>query len=286
MSSATKSGGRRKHEDHDEEEHENEERWLVSFADMMTLMFALFMVLFSISSVNTSKFEQLKQSLSQSFSGAILPGGEAVLETGADSEETDPATPEPPQPPLRPREAVTAALTKSTQAAQADAAAQEEAAFKRLKKRIDAEAEKQGLKEKISTTIRRRGLAVRLITDGVLFDSGEGRLRPGAERVLSPLGTILRRERTHPIVVEGYTDDQPITSAMYPTNWELSGARAASVVRHFIGRGVPMDRLSGVSYAYQHPVASNRTEEGRSRNRRVEVVLNRLNRPTTPEGTS
>lgn len=278
-------GGRRRHTDHEEEEHENEERWLVSFADMMTLMFALFMVLFSISSVNTSKFEALKRSLEQSFSGAILSGGTAIMETGADDNSTDPKTPEPPGPPLQPREAVAASMTKAKQEGREDKAAAEEQEFRRLKKRIDAEARRQGLQEKVFTTIRERGLAVRLITDGVLFDSGQGQLRPDAERLLGPLAGLLRGERRHPVVVEGYTDSQPISSALYPTNWELSGARAASVVRNFIGHGVPIGRLSGVAYAFQHPVATNVTAEGRSRNRRVEVVLTRINRITS-KGTS
>lgn len=285
MSSATTRRPRRSHASHEEEEHENEERWLVSFADMMTLMFALFMVLFSISSVNTSKFEALKRSLSESFSPAILPGGKALMQKGADTEEVDQSSPSPQQPTLAPRDAVAAMMTRSKAEAKADAAAREERDFKALKKHIDAEAAKLGLADKVSTTIRRRGLAVRLITDGVLFDSGEGTLRPGAERLLTPLAGLLRREREHPIVVEGYTDTQPIASYRYPTNWELSGARAASVVRHFLASAVPVDRMTAQAYAYQHPVASNATPEGRSRNRRVEVVLARINTPATAKDT-
>ncbi len=283
--SSTATGGRRRHAEHEEEEHENEERWLVSFADMMTLMFALFMVLFSISSVNTSKFESLKRSLQESFSGAILPGGTAVRETGSDDNATKAATPAPPQPTLMPRDVIAASVADRRKKVQDGAADAEQEEFARLKRRIDAQAARLGLQDKVSTAIRERGLAVRLLTDGVLFDSGRAELRPGGERLLSPIGRLLRRERRHPVVVEGYTDAQPIASATYPTNWELSGARAARVVRHFVGEGVPMGRLSGVAYAWQHPIASNATAEGRSRNRRVEIVLTRLNRPSTPEGT-
>jgi chemotaxis protein MotB len=271
------AGGRRRHVDHEEEEHENEERWLVSFADMMTLMFALFMVLFSISSVNTSKFDSLKRSLKESFSGAILPGGTAIRETGASASSTNQATPAPPQPALMPRAAIAASFAKQKKDAGADAAKAEQKDFVSLKQRIDAAAAKLGLENKVSTVIRANGLAVRLLTDGVLFDSGRAELRPGAKQLLDPIGVILRNERRHPIVVEGYTDSAPVRSTLYPTNWELSGARASRVVRHFLGDGVAMRRLSGVAYAYQHPIASNASATGRSRNRRVEVVLTRLN---------
>src|SRR3954470_12849230 len=95
--------GTKRHKPHHEEEHENEERWLVAFADMMTLLFALFMVLFSISSVNTSKFEELQKSLHDAFSGAILPGGKSMLNSGSSNSSNPKASAvEPPLPSLRP----------------------------------------------------------------------------------------------------------------------------------------------------------------------------------------
>src|SRR5215216_5416362 len=97
--------GHKRHKPHHEEEHENEERWLVSFADMMTLLFCLFMVLFAISSVNTSKFEALQKALQDAFSGNILSGGKAVIETGNDTPPNDPAA-EPPIQALTPLEAL------------------------------------------------------------------------------------------------------------------------------------------------------------------------------------
>src|SRR5215218_77797 len=93
---------RHKRGGHHEEEHENEERWLVSFADMMTLLFCLFMVLFAISSVNTSKFEALQRSLQDAFSGAVLSGGKSMLNSGSDAEKTKQSSVEPPVPSLRP----------------------------------------------------------------------------------------------------------------------------------------------------------------------------------------
>lgn len=279
--SATRTRRRRGHDD-EHEEHENEERWLVSFADMMTLMFALFMVLFSISSVNTSKFESLKKSLEQSFNAKLLSGGEKIMETGA-TQDTARASTEPPLASLKPAEAVSASFDSSRAQARADAAKAEEEAFAALKRRIDAEAKALGLADKVRTEVRARGLVIQLLTDGVLFSSGQAELQPRADSILSPLGKLIRSERSHPVVVEGYTDNVPSRSSQFPTNWELSGARASRVVRHFISDGVPIERLSAKQYAQQHPIASNASEQGRSRNRRVEVVLTRLN-PTSTQG--
>lgn len=261
---------RRHHEEH--EEHENEERWLVSFADMMTLLFCLFMVLFAISSVNTSKFEALQRALQESFSGKILSGGKAVVESGA-STPAEEAAPEPPLPALMPLQALNEDQGSSTQPE--SQAIREEESFQRLKRRIDELVRKEGLAGRVRTTIRRRGLVVELLTDKVFFDSGSAGLKPHAGRLLGKIGAVIRGERRHPVVVEGHTDSQPITG-QYPSNWELSGARASSVVRTFAGAGVLERRLTVAGFGSQRPVATNSTEYGRSRNRRVDVVLTRI----------
>ena len=283
--SATATRGRKRRHVHEEVEHENEERWLISFADMMTLLFCVFMVLFAISSVNTSKFDSLKKSLESSFDPAVLPGGRSVVETGA-TPSTERPVAEPPIPSLMPVDAVDATMQKSRADQAAEAAKAEDEEFEKLKRRIDAEARSAGLSEKVRTEVRPRGLVVQLLTDGVLFDSGQAVLKPASTKLMSALGRIIRDERRHPVLVEGYTDSQPMSSAQYPSNWELSGARASSVVRHFIGDGVPTGRLSAMHFASQHPIASNATEQGRSRNRRVEVVLTRLNPTSTQGGTT
>jgi chemotaxis protein MotB len=272
---------------HVEEEHENEERWLVSFADMMTLLFCLFMVLFAISSVNTSKLETLQRALQEAFSGKVLSGGKAVMQTGSD-EQPEQASPEPPMPAISPLASLTdedPSTATSTQEKQA-AAQKEDEDFRRLKARIDDLAKRRGLKGRVKTTIRRRGLVIEILTDQVFFDSGQATLKPRALRILDDIGFVLRGERKHPIVVEGHTDSQPISGGIYPSNWELSGARSAAVVRRFVGSGVLSRRISLSGYADEQPVATNSTAEGRSRNRRVDVVLTRLHDPsnlgTTP----
>jgi chemotaxis protein MotB len=239
---------------------------------MMTLLFCLFMVLFAISSVNTSKFEALQKSLQDAFSGRVLTGGKAVMETSTETEST---------------KAVEATLTplqtlqQQDQTPDAKSAAKEEQDFQALKRRIDKLAKEAGLKGRVETTVRRRGLVIQLLTDKVFFDSGQAFIKPGAMRVVDKIGDVVRDERRHPVVVEGHTDSQPIGGAQYPSNWELSGARAAAVVREFAHDGVLTRRMSFSGYAAQEPIATNTTPEGRSRNRRVEIVLTRINNPTT-----
>ena len=277
----------RKHKVHHEEEHENEERWLVSFADMMTLLFALFMVLFSISSVNTSKFEALQKSLNDAFSGAVLDGGKSMLSTGSSADETEQSSVQPPLPSLRPLTDIQGAKTSKQSTAEAEKASkQEEQDFRALKRRIDNLAKDAGLQGKVNVTIRRRGLVIQLLTDKVFFQSGSATLKPYAMRLVDKIAVVVRGERKHPIVVEGHTDSQPISGSQYPSNWELSGARAGAVIRDFTANGVNPRRVSGGMYASQEPIDSNSTSEGRAKNRRVEIVLSRLNAPVTTDTES
>jgi chemotaxis protein MotB len=261
------------HEDH--AEHDEGERWLVSFADMMTLLFALFMVLFSISSVNTSKLTALQKSLQDAFSGAVLSGGKAIMETGSQTSPKRAAA----EPPLTSLTALTSPPASSVNpqtGSTAKKAAAEQEEFQALKRRIDSQARKAGLQGKVLTTVRRRGLVIEILTDKVFFDSGSAQLKPQASGILDKVAVILSGELKHPIVVEGNTDSQPIGGSQYPSNWELSGARAAAVVRTFVGHGVNPRRVSFTGYGSTVPIATNSTAAGRSKNRRVDVVLSRI----------
>ncbi len=273
----------RRHKKHHHEEHENHERWLVSGYDMMTLLFAVFVVLFAISSTNVSKVKELTKSLQEAFSGPVLTGGQAMMDRGAQSEAED-ASPTPPLPTLSPAQAVDAAMkgTDSKAAAAdlaargAELAAREEQSFQALKKKIDALVHDAHLDDKVSTTVSERGLRVRLLTDRLLFDSGSAVINPAAFGTLDSIGAIIAEERKHPVAVEGHTDDRPIHTSLYPSNWQLSGGRAAAVVQRLIGAGVAPRRTSLSGYAAEHPVSSNETSAGRARNRRVEIILTRL----------
>jgi chemotaxis protein MotB len=288
-------------------EHENEERWLLTYADMLTLLFALFMVLFSISSVNISKYQVLQQSLKAAFSGSILPGGRAILQSGSESTaQHTPATaavpsivPLMPTPTSRSSSSTGSANAPAAKAAQAAnakplsnaqlqaalnsmaASVAEQQNFKALQKKLNDYAKAHGFSSQVQTVIERRGLVVRVLTDKLLFDSGQATLQPAGTPLLEEVGRLLNVDKSHPITVEGNTDNQPIATSQFPSNWELSTARATTVVRFLIAHGVNPGRLAAAGYAALHPVDSNATTAGRAHNRRVDIVLMRLN-PVPP----
>ena len=261
---------------------ENEERWLLTYADMITLLMALFMVLFSISSVNISKYKTLQNSLRAAFSGSVLPGGRAILQSGSEStRQHTPATSEIPSiMPLTPNIPKPTNMNASSSVRQAlaqiEAGSQEQSDFLALKRRIDAYAQANGFANDVQTLIQPRGLVIRVLTDKLLFDSGQATLQPQGLPLLNEIANLLMIDKTHPILVEGYTDTVPISTSQFPSNWELSTARATTVVRYLIGRDVVASRLGAAGYAYLHPIASNATADGRARNRRVEIVFERL----------
>jgi chemotaxis protein MotB len=257
-----------------------DERWLLTYADMITLLMALFIVMFSISSVNTSKLDALQKSLKEAFSGRVLPGGEAVLQTGGSNKGHETPKVEPPIPAIQPL--IQKEFQKQQEKKSGAQQRSEEDQFKETKRNLDDYAKAHGLTKKLETEITRRGLVIRLLTDGVLFDSGEAKIKPSATPLLKKIGGLLQVDQDHPINVEGHTDNVPIKSSQFPTNWELSTARAASVVRLLIADNAPADRLGAVGYAQLHPIASNSSAAGRSRNRRVEIVLLRVNNNAAP----
>ena len=267
------AASRRRRRSRVEEEHENDERWLLTYADMITLLMALFMVLFSISSVNISKFVSLQHSLQDAFSGRILPGGRALEESGGSTTSPQVAATPPASTPSATNEG---ADRKAAEAAAKAAAKKEEQDFKALKMRVDQYAKEHGLDSKVTTLITKDGLVIRLLTDKLLFASGSATVQPAGRGLLAKVGGLLRAESRHAIRVRGFTDPIPIHTAAFPSNWELSAGRAASVVRAFAGAGVAPERMEAAGRASLDPVTSNATAEGRARNRRVEVLLPRV----------
>ncbi|MGD9786936.1 MAG: flagellar motor protein MotD [Sulfuricellaceae bacterium] len=241
---------RKKHE-----EHENLERWLVSYADFITLMFAFFVVMYSLSSLNEGKYKVLSESLLHAFqnpSSLIIQKPEMAAGHKVVT---------PPQVAVIPKP-MTAANVR----------------IKEQEKRLKGIAEdvmkvmdplvKEG---QVKITQSERGIAIE-INASVLFPSGEAKLTPDSVKVLTAVGQVLTSV-DNPVQVEGYTDNIPIKSPLFPSNWELSAARASSVVRLFVENGVDSARLVAVGYGENHPVESNDTPEGRARNRRVAVMI-------------
>lgn len=253
-----------KHAAHDEHP---DERWLLTYADMITLLMALFIVMFSISNVNKGKFQELAKSLNSAFNGPpVMSGGEAIKDTGAESGIETPAA-APPRPSLQ------AALAQKD-ASVAESAAREEQDLQELARMINAAARAQGIADKVQTEVSDDGLTVRLKTDGLLFDPGQASIKPQALPLVDRISTLFRADGRHAIYVSGHTDSTPI-SGTYPSNWELSTARASAVVRRMIEDRVAPARLTATGRAYYDPVATNATASGRAQNRRVELFIPR-----------
>jgi len=243
----------------DQRQSDNHERWLVSYADFITLLFAFFVVMYALSSLNEGKYRVLSESLLDAF-GRKAPAQVAPVVVPHVAPLVRPLPP--PLPSALPARPV--ARPPDPQAAQRE---QMRAIAEDILKVLDALV-RNG---QVRVTQSNRGISVQ-INASVLFASGQAQLRPQSTRALQEVGKVLAPFKQN-IQVEGYTDDEPISTNQFPSNWELSAARASSVVRLFVDTGVAASRLSTVGYGPNHPVDSNDTLEGRARNRRVTVLI-------------
>jgi chemotaxis protein MotB len=263
---------RKKHEEH--EEHVNHERWLITYADMITLLMVLFIVLFSMSQVDLAKYQKLKTSLSGAFGSNPIEGGDGVLSSGTSAI---------PMPGI----SAQAKQALASQQAQQAAAAAEHAQLEATKEQLGAALEKAGLGGGVGLKVERRGLVVTIASDQVLFDPGQATLRPAGRSIIQQLAGPLAA-LSNPLQIEGHTDDVPIDGT-FASNWELSTARATTVLRELAAsHAVAPSRLSATGFADQRPVASNGTSVGRAKNRRVEILVeaqtNTTNTPSTVTG--
>ncbi len=259
------------------EEHENHERWLVSYADFITLLFAFFVVMYAISSVNEGKYRVLSDSLVNAFKN--------VPPTAAD--------------PLRKDQPLVGAAPKQIilPTPLAESQPQRDARLEDQTRKMQGMAGniKQSLgsfidQGKVRVTQSKRGIAIE-INDSILFDPARAELQSPSIAMLRAVADMVKGS-DNLIQIEGHTDNAPIRSAQYPSNWELSSARAASVVRLFAEAGVAPQRMVVIGYSDQRPVEANDKIEGRARNRRVtlniladnrdEVAVLPTNRPAAP----
>ena len=241
------------------EEHDNHERWLVSYADFITLLFAFFVVMYAISSVNAGKYRVLSDSLVSAFKNT--PTSQEPVKIGTQPSDITQSTQPIRQPiPLR-----------RVDLMQERRVREQTENMKGMAKdilRVMAPLAKEG---KVKVTQSSRGVTIE-INASVLFRPGLAVLEGESVNVLSAVAQVVSSV-PNAIQVEGYTDDTPINSAAFPSNWELSTARASSVVRLFAQNGVAPSRLVAVGYAENRPIQPNANPESRARNRRVTVQI-------------
>jgi chemotaxis protein MotB len=237
-----------------EDDHDNVDRWLVSYADFITLLFAFFVVMYAISQVNEGKYRILSDALNSAFRN--VPGT-----TAGASMEVAPYSAIPMQIPLRRQ------LNFRNEELRRQARERMRNAAGEVRQAL-APLVQQGLVRVLEGA---KGVTIE-INASVLFQPGEARLDAGALRLLGDVARILA-PTGFPLTVEGHTDNLPINTPQFPSNWELSGARASSVVRLFIDSGVDAHRLTATGHAEQIPIADNGTPEGRARNRRVAITM-------------
>lgn len=261
-------------------EVENEERWLLTYSDMITLLMALFIVLWAISSVNISKFQQLKVSLQSAFSAKVLPSNNSIL-TGQQSpfdQNGSPVqqitTPAPTSQILSVASVQQQISARISASIAAKAVAQDQDNLVHIQQLVRQFARQHGLSAIVKTRIDQRGLVLRLLTDKVLFASGQATVEPAAVPLLTEIGHLLAApDIVNPVRVEGNTDNVPISSSRYPSNWELSSARADAVLEFLLSDRVSAKRLSATGFGDVNPLASNSTAAGRAANRRVDIII-------------
>ena len=257
--------------------HGNSERWLLTYADMITLLMAFFIMMYSMSVLDLQKFQMAADSLRNEFGkGQVGAGGENLLKGGA---------------PVDLRPSIIPFSTPSPKAASdrmgigdgpgsvskpgkgmgkgRGHAIERAAEFQKLKVYL----KQHNLTHLVRVQSEKRGLVISLLADGMLFPAGSAQLTPTCRGILERLAAAIRKV-PNDVCVEGHTCDLPPRSPVFPSNWELSTARASNVVRFFINsEGMAARRLSVAGYAAMRPVAPNDTEEHRVLNRRVNIVL-------------
>jgi len=228
------------------EDHVNNERWLLTYSDMITLLLALFIVLFAMSTINARKFAEFKSGFvlgTHVPSSQLTSGGTGLLQkTSLVS---------------HPGHIVSKTITPLVT----------------LESEVEASLTKAGVAADAQVVLQRRGLVVRILSDKVFFANDSAQIGPVGVRVVAAIAAVLRRV-PNLVDVEGYTDSVPIVGGPYSSNFELSAVRATNVLEELKRvDGIAADRLSATGYGSTHPVATNATAAGRALNRRVDVVI-------------
>lgn len=235
--------------------------WMSTYGDLVTLLMCFFVLLFAFSSIDAQKFEAVMQSFQGS--AGVLSGGKSLSEA-----------------PLV-FDGMPENQTSSQQVV-------EQSKLENLKEQVEKYLEQNQMQNQVDIQLEDRGLVIRF-KDNVLFDPGSATVKQGSYGILDFLSQLLTTEEliNEEIRVEGHTDNIPNISALYPSNWELSTARATNVVRYFIEQSsFTPARLSAAGYSEYHPIDTNDSAEGRSANRRVDIVVIKKAVDTTQDTTN
>jgi chemotaxis protein MotB len=265
-------------------EHENHERWLVSYADFITLLFAFFVVMYSMSSVNEGKYRVLSDSMSAAFTQTTR--SLAPIQTGEIVRSSTSVIKMIREVPDRVNISSPIVLLNNNAEIIVDPEykEQQENAPPAVTQQIndiaeDIEVEFEEMIADDNVTVKKTPFWLEVVfNSNILFASASAELSQNAKIELGKLAELLLGYENN-VSVEGFTDDIPIISPIFPSNWELSSARAAAVVRLFEGRGVDPSRLISVGYGKNRPIDSNQTEKGRANNRRVVIVIMAQTKP-------
>lgn len=235
-----------------EEEHASE-AWLLPYSDLLTLLLALFIVLFAVSQTDQEKVEEM----SRAFSAAFNVGGPSVFDQAGPNSTRTSGEPE------DPRTAEKKYMQENQQ-------------LEEIKRTLDRYIEAQGLGNELSTAMTDEGLMIR-IKEQALFSSGSAELG-GDSKEIGPVIAGLLSTISQNVVVSGHTDNVPIANAKFPSNWELSSQRALNFMKYILAQNDSLQpaRFSAVGRSEYRPVADNGTADGRSKNRRVEVLISRM----------
>ncbi len=233
-------------------------RWLLTYSDMITLLLALFIILFAISTINAKKFMAFKMGITQSFNNVVQQTSQSGLLPRVNALSAAPTI-------TTSTSKIISKSTPTTQSAHSD--------LTKIQAELSQHLAEAGLSSVTSVSRTEQGVVVEIFADKAYFATDKATLQPTGDKVIDTIGAVVSTVTNH-VEVQGYTDNVPITGGPYVSNWELSGARAAAaVVRLETVDRITPTRLSAVGFGTTHPVASNATAAGRAQNRRIDVVV-------------
>jgi chemotaxis protein MotB len=260
-----------------EKRHANHERWVISYADFTTLLLATFVVMYAVSSINSSKFQEMAEAFSTAFMGRTIN----VQSDGFAAANKGPFNylPSPVHTPVVTRDKQVKNLPPTLRQAVENRVAKLNQAYDNLNSMLGTMIDKG----QIRVSLESLGVVID-INAVLLFDSGKAELTPEATTLIDEIGGVLK-DLPYQIQVNGFTDNAPIHTAQFSSNWDLSATRAISVVKRFVIAGVNPALLVGAGYGEYHPVAPNGTPENMAMNRRVSIVVVSPGEGTDPEHT-